>query len=194
MQDEANPWTILASERIYDNAFLSLVEHRVRDASGRESRYAVTRFKQIGIRILPIDWHGQTWLVGQYRFAAGAYSWELPAGGADLGEVPHLAAARELREEVGLEASSWLEISRLVPVGSVLELREISYLAWDLRSVERDPDPQEVIKVKQLPFRDAVDMALAGEIANAGTVASILAVHAKATRGELPDAIAERLR
>jgi len=60
MQDEANPWTILASERIYENAFLSLVNHTVRDASGRESQYAVTRYKQIGIRILPIDSFGQT--------------------------------------------------------------------------------------------------------------------------------------
>jgi len=108
--------------------------------------------------------------------------------------VPHKAAARELREEVGLEASSWLEISRLTPAGSVLELREISYLAWDLHSAERDPDPQEVLTIKRLPFRDAVDMALAGEITNAGTVACILIAHAKVARGELPDSVADRLR
>jgi ADP-ribose pyrophosphatase len=194
MKDEANPWTVLSSERVYEDAFISLIKHAVADASGKNSQYAVTHYKQLGLRILPIDRNGQTWLVGQYRFAAGAYSWELPAGGGDVGEPPQAAAARELHEEVGLEASSWLEINRLVPAGSMLALREISYLAWDLKESERDPDPQEVIQVRRVPFRDAVNMALTGEIANAGTVATILMAHCKALRGELPALVADRLR
>ena len=194
MHNEANPWTTLSSERLYEDSFVSFIKHTVRDASSKEIQYGVTHYKQIGIRILPVDQGGHTWLVGQYRFAAGAYSWELPAGGGDLGEVPQKAAARELREEAGLEASSWLEINRLVPAGSIIDLQEISYLAWDLRMTERDPDPQEVIKVMRLPFRDAFNMALTGEITNAGTVATILMAHAKALHGELPDLIAQKLR
>jgi hypothetical protein len=46
----------------------------------------------------------------------------------------------------------------------------------------------------RLPFRDAFNMALTGEITNAGTVATILMAHAKALRGELPDLISQKLR
>ena len=55
MKDEANPWAILSSERLYEDKFISLVRHTVRDASSQESQYAVTHYKQIGIRILPVD-------------------------------------------------------------------------------------------------------------------------------------------
>src|SRR4051812_10336046 len=50
-----NPWTVLASTRLYENAYSSLIEHRVRDAAGQESTYAVTHFRKIGVRVLPID-------------------------------------------------------------------------------------------------------------------------------------------
>ncbi|HEX2554084.1 MAG TPA: NUDIX hydrolase [Microvirga sp.] len=194
MAGTSNPWTVLQSERLFEDDFVSFVRHAVRDAAGTESTYSVTRYKQIGVRILPVDREGHTWLVGQYRFAAGAYSWELPAGGGDLGEVPERAANRELREEVGLEADRWLEINRLAPAGSVLDLLELSFLAWDLSVRPREPDPQEVLEIRRLPFAQAVDMALAGTIANAGTVATLLMAEAKARRGDLPDEVARLLR
>ena len=194
MTREANPWTVLSSECLFEDDFVSFIRHAVRDAAGRDGTYSVTRYKQLGVRILPIDREGQTWLVGQYRFAAGSYSWELPSGGGGPGEVPWKAANRELREEIGLEASRWLELNRLAPAGSILDLRELSFLAWDLTARPKEPDPQEVLQIRRLPFGEAVECALTGEIANAGTIATILMARAKALRGELPDEIAPLLR
>jgi 8-oxo-dGTP pyrophosphatase MutT (NUDIX family) len=194
MNSEINPWTVVSSERLFEDDFVTFIRHAVRNAAGQDTTYSVTRYKQIGVRILPIDHEGQTWLVGQYRFASGAYSWELPSGGGDLGEVPQKAANRELREEVGLEASHWLELNRLAPAGSVLDLRELSFLAWGLTARPKDPDPQEVLQVRRLPFSEAVDLALNGGITNAGTVATLLMAHAKALRGDLPGEIATLLR
>lgn len=45
-------------------------------------------------------------LVGQYRPAVEAYTWELPAGLIERGEDPETACRRELREETGLEAET----------------------------------------------------------------------------------------
>lgn len=146
------------------------------------------------MRVLPIDRDGYTWLVGQYCYASGAYSWELPSGGADLGEVPQQAAAREMREETGLQAVNWIELNRLVPSGSVTDAREMSFLAWDLQVRDRDPDPQEVIRRVRIPFQDALQMALSGEITNAGTVATLLGAYVKAPRGDLPPEVADRPR
>ncbi len=41
-----------------------------------------THFKNKAIAILPIDEEGNTWLVGQYRYALDAYSWEVNGGWA----------------------------------------------------------------------------------------------------------------
>ncbi len=194
MPNDPNPWTVLSSENLYENEFISLIRHRVRDAADAEGEYGVVQYMQLGVRILPIDQEGHTWLVGQHRFAVGAYSWELPAGGGDLGELPEKAAARELQEEVGLQASQWAELNRLTPAGSMLDLREVSYLAWDLSRAEKSPDPQERLQIRRLPFSEAVQMALNGGIANAGAAATILMAHVKALRGDLSREVSRLLR
>jgi 8-oxo-dGTP pyrophosphatase MutT (NUDIX family) len=189
-----NPWTILSSHSVYEDGWIRLVEHKVRDASGAERPYAVVHFKKVGVRILPIDREGHTYLVGQYRFGSAYFSWELPAGGGDPDEAPRAAAERELREEAGLLAENWLPSLELVPSGSITDEQELSLIAWVFDRVDRDLDPQEVIRLRRVPFDEAVRMALSGEIRDAGSVAAILALHVKALRGDLPDDLAARMK
>ncbi len=40
--------------------------------------------------------------------AMAGYDWQMPQGGIDLGEIPHAAALRELREETGVSSVSFL--------------------------------------------------------------------------------------
>src|SRR5688500_14036198 len=110
---DVNPWTVLSSTKLHESEFLALIEHRVLDPAGEPATYAVAHFRHIGVRILPIDEEGCTILVGQYRFGAGYYSWELPAGGRERSEPPQAGAARELEEEAGLVARHWLELPYL---------------------------------------------------------------------------------
>jgi 8-oxo-dGTP pyrophosphatase MutT (NUDIX family) len=171
------------------------VEHRrVRDAAGRERPYGVVRFKHLGLRILPIDNAGFTYLVGQYRYAANYYSWELPAGGAETGEDHVASARRELSEEVGLEAEHWLKVLDMVPSGSLTDERQIGFVAWGFERTERDPDPQEVLSVRRVPFRAALDLALDGEIRDAGTIALLAATESRALRQTLPAELVRRVR
>src|ERR1043165_1431877 len=48
----------------------------------------------------------QLLLIKQYRYAAGGYLYEIPAGRLDTGEKPEACAHRELREETGCTARS----------------------------------------------------------------------------------------
>ncbi|NBX51177.1 NUDIX hydrolase, partial [bacterium] len=78
-------------------------------------------FKNKAIAILPLDEEGNTWLVGQYRYALDSYSWEVPMGGGPL-EVDILASAkRELKEETGLTASQWTELQLIHTSNSVTD-------------------------------------------------------------------------
>lgn len=57
------------------------------------------RLVQYGASALIFDPEGRVLLV-KHRLRGG---WEWPAGGGKLGEPPHLAVAREAKEEVGIE-------------------------------------------------------------------------------------------
>ena len=194
LSSEENPWTTLGVSRQYENAWIAVDDHEVRDASGRPGRYGVVRVKEIGVHVLPVDAEGRVTLVGQYRYAARRYSWEVPAGGAKPDADPLAAAKRELREETGIEARHWLELLRLTLAGSITTAEGVCFAAWDLSPAERRLDPQEVIELRRVPFAEAVALALSGGIRDAPSVALILVLQAKADRGELPQRLARLIR
>ena len=194
MSDPANPWTTLSTRRHYENDWIAVDEHQVRNAAGHTSPYGTVHFKHCGVIILPIDRDGHVHLVGQYRYAAGHYSWEVPAGGGDPDEEPIEAARRELREEMGLTAESWLELLRLTLSGAITDQRAVCFVAWRLGQHEREPDEQEVLQRRRVPFPEALRMALGGEITEAISVATILALQARTALGELPEDLARLLR
>src|ERR1700760_2874642 len=105
-----NPWQITSSEEIYDNPWINVTEYQVINPSGNPGIYGKVHFKNRAIGIVPLDDEMNTYLVGQYRFVLGAYSWEIPEGGAPLGSDPLDTAKRELLEETGLKASKWTKL------------------------------------------------------------------------------------
>lgn len=191
---DANPFTILSSTRIYENEKVSFVDHRVRNFGGREHSYGIVHLKEPGVRILPLDPEGWTVLVGQHRFGAGTYSWELPAGGRSPEETPLSAAARELEEEAGLGAGRWLELFHFVASGSITDEAPVAFLAWDLEPRPRRPDDTEVLEIRRVPFQQALGLALGGDIRDMASVAILLGAHLKALRRELPEEVASLLR
>ena len=194
MANTSSPWTTLSCRVAYESGWLKLEDRTVRDATGRERPYGVVRFKHVGLCVLPIDRAGFTYLVGQHRYAADYYSWELPAGGAEPGDGLLESAKRELREEVGLAAEHWIALLDMIPSGSLTDERQVGYLAWDFEEVDREPDPQEVLTVRRLPFRTALEMALAGDIRHAASIALLATAKIKADRQELPPELIQRLR
>jgi 8-oxo-dGTP pyrophosphatase MutT (NUDIX family) len=191
--DEQNPWRILGKTPHYDDSWVTLVAHDVENAAGKRSTYATVHFKKRGLAVLPVDREGHTYFVGQYRFGARRYGWEVPAGGADAGEAALETARRELAEEMGFAAAQWHEVLRVYISGSLTDEHAVGFVAWDLAPRQPKPDEQEVLAVRRMPFAEAVHMACRGEIADVLSVAVILRVRLMAERGELPEALAARL-
>jgi ADP-ribose pyrophosphatase len=169
-----NPWKTLSSKTQYDNSWIEVVEHQVLKPSGRPGIYGTVHFKNRAIGIIPLAENGDTWLVGQFRYPLGAYSWEIPEGGGPLGEEPLAAAQRELKEECGITARRWKLILEMDLSNSTTDEKSYTYLAEDLEIGDAEPEEEEVLELRRLPLKQAVEMALNGEIRDALAVASLL--------------------
>lgn len=145
--------------------------------------------------ILPLFDDGTTILVGQHRFPAGDYSWEIPEGGGPLDRDPLESAQRELAEETGLQAAEWREILQAQLSNSVSDERAIGYLATGLSVAggsHRADDTEDLERVR-VPFREALNAAVAGDLKDLLTVAMLLKAYHMAREGHLAPALARAI-
>lgn len=180
-----NPWKTLKIKEIYDNPWINVTHRDVINPGGGEGVYGVVHFKNIAIGIVPLDANLNTWLVGQYRYTMNEYTWEIPEGGGLIGVDPLEGAQRELKEETGITAGSWLKISDLATSNSVTDERGVVYVARDLTFGEAMPEETEDLKIKKIPFAEAVEMVMDGRITDALAMIGIMKVKLMLDRGEL---------
>ena len=173
MSTSDNPWRITSEQKIYDNPWISLTEYAVINPSGGHGIYGKVHFKNRAIGIVPMDENGYIWLVGQYRFALNAFSWEIPEGGGILGTDPLDAAKRELKEETGLIADSWEKILEIHLSNSVSDEFGIIYLATGLRQEESEPEDTEQLHIQKVSLEEAYRMVLNHQITDSLSVAGI---------------------
>ena len=163
----------VASREIYRNAWLVLREDDIRRPDGSIGIYAVVD-KPTYALVVPYD--GQRFrLVEQFRYPVGARRWEFPQGTApDLARVePSELAARELREETGLRATSFEELGLLDVAPGMSSQRGWVFLATGIIEGESDREHEEQDMRSAWFSRDEVErMMRAGVISDAQTIAA----------------------
>jgi len=167
------PWRRTSTRPVYDNPWISVREDTVELPDGRTTVYGVVHCNEC-VGILPFLDRDTVLLVGQYRYVAGDFFWEMPTGGQHAGETATEAAQRELAEEAGHEAGRLVELGDFHTSKSIL--REVAhlYIAEDLRPASRPPDHTEFIERRAFPFAEVLAMVERGEIKDAMTIIAVL--------------------
>jgi 8-oxo-dGTP pyrophosphatase MutT (NUDIX family) len=171
-------WTKLSSRTVYENDWMEVREDHVINPGGGRNNYGYVHFKNVAVAIIALDDADNTWLVGQDRYTLGEYSWELPMGGAPLGEPPLTAAKRELEEETGIRAAHWEELMRLHTSNSITDELGVAFVATGLSFGDTKFGETEDLEIRKLPLGDAVQMVLDGQITDAICAAALLRMHA----------------
>ncbi|MEM8583425.1 MAG: NUDIX hydrolase [Bacteroidota bacterium] len=162
-----NPWITHTEKKVYENPWIAVEHREVTNPGGGAGIYGLVKFKNWAIGIIPVDEEGNTYLVGQWRYPLNAYSWEIPEGGCLIGQDPLEAAKRELKEETGLVAQNWTKLLDCHLSNSVTNEYGMAYLAKDLTQHAPEPEETEDLKIRRLPLKEAIDMALTGQITDA---------------------------
>ena len=167
---------VVSSKVAYRGPVFHVTTDYVQEPGGIASRRDVVRH-QGSVVIMAVDDSGKepsVLLARQYRHAAKAYLWELPAGRIDEGEDALTGARRELVEETGFTARHWKRALFFYVSPGFLDETMAIYLATGLKKGKAQPEEDENITVRFFPLSQAVAMAVRGTFRDAKTIASIL--------------------
>ena len=116
----------------------------------------------------------QVLLLRQYRYAAGGYIYEIPAGRLDGDETPAECAVRELKEETGCTAER-LEplVTMFTTPGFTDEVIHL-FMATGLTHGETAREADEFADLVMMRLSEALDLIRSGDILDAKTVLGLL--------------------
>lgn len=167
------PFELIKSETLLQGRVFKIRRDFLRTPEGRETRLEIIEHGG-SVVIVPIDQEGNVIFVRQYRHAAGGDILELPAGTREANEPHEECAARESREEIGMEAGKLEKVGDfyLAP-GYSTEFMAV-FIATELKENPLDPDEDEVLKVEKIPAGKVFDLAKTGKIQDAKSLAALL--------------------
>jgi ADP-ribose pyrophosphatase len=117
----------------------------------------------------------QILLIRQYRYAAGGYLLEVPAGRPDKeGEDWEGCARRELQEETGMTAEKMIPLTAIYTTPGFTDEKIRIYLALGLTAGETSHDEDEFLDTVVLPMSEALRMVRDGEITDGKTICTLL--------------------
>jgi 8-oxo-dGTP pyrophosphatase MutT (NUDIX family) len=170
----------VSSETVYTGRIFALRKDQVRMPGGKvAAREVVEHFGAVAV--LAMDDSGRIPMIYQYRHPIGRRLWELPAGLLDVnGEAPHLTAARELKEEAGLQADTWQVLVDLDTTPGFSDESVRLFLATGLTQVDQPEahDEEADMTLDWIPIAEALRQVFSGDIVDSLAVAGILAAYA----------------
>ena len=170
--DHNNPWSTLSTRMVYENPWISLREDQVLRPDGKPGIYGVVHFRNHAVGVLPVDNNGNIWMVGQYRYPLGRFSWEIPEGGGILEdkETPEDTARREL----GLIAGKLEFLATSHLSNSVSDELAYIFRATELIEGPSRPEGTEQLQIRVMPWDEVWGMLQRSEITDSMTVIAIL--------------------
>lgn len=168
------PWTLRSSKTLFKSAWFTLRQDELTLPSGAEITYTVVDHPGYALCI-PLLEDGRAVMIEVHRHTVAATLLECPAGGLD-GDLPEVAARRELEEETGYRCGQMTKLGSFYgSPGSSNEKFHV-FLATDLsRDGIVDHEETEQIRVVTVDFESLCAQAVAGsETLSAPTCLAIL--------------------
>ena len=164
---------LLNSETLMQGRAFKIRRDLLKTPDGLETKFEIIEHGG-SVIIVPMDSEGNLLFVRQYRHAAGADLLELPAGTRDGDEPYEECAAREIREETGMEAGKLQKAGEFYLAPGYSTEFMVVFIATDLKHNPLEADFDEFLSVEKIPTQEAIQRAIQGEMPDAKTLAALL--------------------
>ncbi len=166
------------TQTLFKGRIIEVKKDKVQLENGKEtSREVVVHHG--GVCVAALDEQDRILLVKQFRYPYQKEIIELPAGKIEQGEDPKKCGIRELEEECGCVAQTFEKLGELYPTPAYCTEIIHIYAATGLQDTKQHLDEGEFLTVLRVPFSQAVQMVLSGEIQDAKTQIGILKLYAQ---------------
>ena len=172
------PPELLGSQELYKGKIITLNRDTVRLPDGKVAEMDIARHSGASAVVPflsgPFGDEPQVLLIRQYRFAAGGYIYEIPAGRLEPDEKPIDCAARELKEETGCTADHIEPLTTILTTPGFTDEVIHIFMATGLTHGQHDREADEFVEVIIMRLSEALERISTGEITDAKTVLSLL--------------------
>lgn len=167
------PFELIRSEMLMQGRAFKIRRDHLKTPDGRETKFEIIEHGG-SVILVPVDADGNLLFVRQYRHAAGVDLLELPAGTRDGDEPFEECAAREIREETGMEAGRLQKVGEFYLAPGYSTEFMVVYVATGLKYNPLEADDDEFLSVEKIPVGEAIQRAERGEIPDAKSLAALL--------------------
>lgn len=168
----------VSSELLFDGKIIKLYCDKVELENSSYTEREIVRHNG-GVAVLAIDDEDNVLFVRQFRYPYGEVLLELPAGKLNPGEDPAVCGLRELEEETGYTAEEFKLLGEIYPTPGYTDEHLYLYVAEKLVFKGQRLDEDEFVTVLKIPYGEAVEKCLNGEIKDAKTIIAILMYNTK---------------
>jgi 8-oxo-dGTP pyrophosphatase MutT (NUDIX family) len=191
LEDEPLSWPVVDSTYLHrDDWVVAFRSDTIQRPGHPEDSFRRLVVEDPGaVMVLALDEDERAVVIHQYRHPVQMRLVELPAGKLDLvGEDPLVAAQRELREEVALQAREWTHLVTVYASPGITSETHAFYLARGLEPVDRDYElhhEEADMVVARMPVADLLEAVLDGRIADGPLAVAVLTYDALRGRGRV---------
>jgi ADP-ribose pyrophosphatase len=172
------PEAQLDSRELYKGKIFRLDRDTVRFPDGSTSEFDIARHPGASAVVPfmtdPQGENPQLLLLRQFRYAAGGYIYEIPAGRLDGDEAPESCAARELKEETGCTAARIEPLFTMFTTPGFTDEKIHVFMATGLTHGEAEREADEFVDIVIMGLSEALELIRTGEILDGKTALGIL--------------------
>lgn len=180
--EPSTPWQCKSSRPVYENPWFRVREDQVIRPDGSSGVYGVVELPEYA-GVVAVDERGRVALVRQWRYLYGETTLEVPAGNASSTDAtPVDAARRELLEETGLVANSWISLGR-IRYSAVTNVGHL-FLAQELTERTRPKSNDDWTELIWLDYPEAISLVLTGEITESTSLGALMKAEGLRQRGD----------
>ena len=176
-KEKAEPGQI-SSEPIYAGRLVKLFRDNVRFPDGSIGELDIVRHPGASAIVPfltdPMGDDPQVLLIKQYRYAAGGFIYEIPAGLLNPGEEPMDCAVRELKEETGCTAEKVEFLFTVLTTPGFTDEKIHVFIATGLERGETAHESDEFMTLEPMTLSSALQLIQKGEIQDGKTALGLL--------------------